>query len=101
MTAKTALLAALASVKSHIDALAPAQDAAPAADVQAKVKAKRRHGLRPVAIRMVLEGRTNDEILHALRARFGQDIPASYPAWYRADAVKRGLIGKDEAKARA
>ena len=98
----TNLRAALLSVEDHLSALL---NLAPALPVEAKAAAKaaaaKRRGIGPVALRLVAEGKTNLEVLVALRNRFGLDVPASYPAWYRGDAIRRGLVTKEFAKSHA
>ncbi len=44
---------------------------------------------------MLVKGATNAELLAALRKAFGKDVPATYPTWYRAYAVKHGHITKE------
>lgn len=46
-----------------------------------------------VAREMIVAGKTNEEVWAVLKSEFNlDDGKKSYPAWYRRDCVKRGLI---------
>lgn len=50
---------------------------------------------------LIAKGYDNERVFTALQKRFGKklvpDTHRGYPAWYRQDAVKRGLLTKREA----
>ncbi len=63
---------------------------------------RRERSMSSVATEMVVAGKTNAEVFTALQEEFAlPDSKRSYPAWYRNNAIKKGLVTKEFAKAHA
>jgi len=57
------------------------------------VESKRGRGVGAMARTMILAGKTNAEIWEVLHNQFGlDDKKKSYPAWYRSDMRRKGLL---------
>lgn len=69
----------------------PAKKAKTPAEPKAPKEAKRT--VSSVARELIVAGKTNDEVWEALVKEFKLgDEKKSYPAWYRRDCIKKGLI---------
>lgn len=56
------------------------------------------------ARKLILDGRSNEQVLDALMALFpGFDVATKkhYPGWYRAELVRKGVLSKKQAAATA
>ncbi len=97
--AKTTKKVTVKRAASKKPAAKKAVKAAPKAEAPAEEKTE---SMSACATRMVLEGKSNEEILLALISAYGlPETHRHYPAWYRAAAVRKGLISKADAKKHA